>query len=382
MLSSKYGKAAQLRLTHRLGGATRCPKAGFLDSLISVLHTRGGAAHSGTRSSHIQQPQQQRRVSLLYVPDDGNELLQQLPAAWQQVPMLQLRPLEHAAQQPAASGQQLQGCGAWPAAAAAAGANAWPQGQQPQPQQCPGPFPLLERFIGGVCNGGGVQGEARSWLLQPGPAGTLPTVVLNIRHNRWCGNVGRPHKSNGIYMCGACAVRHTRAAAARLCDARGALLPCCAAAACSQLVRLLLSPCGMCAHAVDLGRGVYCQRCYDPECRHYRSQLMPLPADAWQQCTQHPLVKQQQQQQQQQGGEGRSAPPAEDVLCLQLLLQFEAMQQQQQQQRRQQQQQQQQRMEHRPGGEPTAGADTDAEDDQCMQLLLDVEAQLAARAQD
>ena len=42
---------------------------------------------------------------------------------------------------------------------------------------------------------GGVQGQVRSWVDWPG-AGLL---LLNMRGNRWCGNVGRAHKSNGIF---------------------------------------------------------------------------------------------------------------------------------------------------------------------------------------
>lgn len=42
---------------------------------------------------------------------------------------------------------------------------------------------------------GGVQGQVRSWVDWP-EAGLL---LLNMRGNRWCGNVGRAHKSNGIF---------------------------------------------------------------------------------------------------------------------------------------------------------------------------------------
>lgn len=33
---------------------------------------------------------------------------------------------------------------------------------------------------------------------------------------------------------------------------------------------------------VDLTQGVWCQRCFDPDCRGYRSEAMPLPTDVWQ----------------------------------------------------------------------------------------------------
>lgn len=39
------------------------------------------------------------------------------------------------------------------------------------------------------------QGRIRSWVEWP-EAGLL---LLNIKDNRWCGNIGRAHKSNGIY---------------------------------------------------------------------------------------------------------------------------------------------------------------------------------------
>lgn len=42
---------------------------------------------------------------------------------------------------------------------------------------------------------GGVQGQVRSWVDWP-EAGLL---LLNMRGNRWCGNIGRAHKSNGIF---------------------------------------------------------------------------------------------------------------------------------------------------------------------------------------
>ncbi len=40
-----------------------------------------------------------------------------------------------------------------------------------------------------------MQGQVRSWVDWP-EAGLL---LLNMRGNRWCGNVGRVHKSNGIF---------------------------------------------------------------------------------------------------------------------------------------------------------------------------------------
>ncbi|PRW44999.1 DNA-directed primase polymerase isoform X1 isoform A [Chlorella sorokiniana] len=89
----------------------------------------------------------------------------------------------------------------------------------------PCPYPELEQFVCSVCCEGGVQGRVRSWVQ-------LEDVMLfSMRDNRWCGNVGRQHKSNGIYI------------------------------------------------VVDLREGSWHQKCYDPECRHYRSPLTPLPPE-------------------------------------------------------------------------------------------------------
>jgi hypothetical protein len=51
--------------------------------------------------------------------------------------------------------------------------------------------------------------------------------------------------------------------------------------------------------------GSYCQKCYDPDCRGYRSSWAPLPHEVWQQqrlTEAAQALQQQQQQQQQQGG--------------------------------------------------------------------------------
>ena len=74
---------------------------------------------------------------------------------------------------------------------------------------------------------GGVQGRVRSWVAAPPETGLL---LLNMRDNRWCGNVGRAHRSNGTF------------------------------------------------YVVDLLGGTWHQKCYDPDCRAYRSPIMPLPA--------------------------------------------------------------------------------------------------------
>lgn len=201
-------------------------------------------------------------LSLLRVEhDDGQQELLSLPASWQALPMLQLRPLPHPpppGQLAAAAGggiggvvgggsmqQHMQQLSTWPPeqllhkktpqarwAAGEGCGGLFSNGLQRQQQPCFGssPFPLLDAFISSVCSVGGVQGEVRSWmLLQPQAGGAFASgttgtgtpcsgggggggsgsgsvgsamVVYNIKGNRWCGNVGRQHKSNGIYLCG------------------------------------------------------------------------------------------------------------------------------------------------------------------------------------
>ncbi|KAK9914765.1 hypothetical protein WJX75_000253 [Coccomyxa subellipsoidea] len=96
-----------------------------------------------------------------------------------------------------------------------------------QPQIGPSRHPDIERFITSVCAMGGVQGEVRSWVEWP-EAGLL---LLNMKHNRWCGNIGRAHRSNGTF------------------------------------------------YVISLQEGAWYQKCYDPECRGYRSDMMPLPKE-------------------------------------------------------------------------------------------------------
>lgn len=43
---------------------------------------------------------------------------------------------------------------------------------------------------------GGVQGSVRSWIIWD----DIGVILYNIKDNRWCGNIERAHKSNGIYI--------------------------------------------------------------------------------------------------------------------------------------------------------------------------------------
>jgi hypothetical protein len=85
---------------------------------------------------------------------------------------------------------------------------------------CP---PRCVRRLGRVQ--GGVQGHVRSWASLDGGA----LLLLNLRDNRYCGNVGRAHRSNGVF------------------------------------------------YVVDVQHGAWYQKCYDPDCRQYRSPAAPLP---------------------------------------------------------------------------------------------------------
>ena len=118
----------------------------------------------------------------------------------------------------------------------------------------PSPFPAVDAFIEEVATrltGDGRQATVRSWAVaegeggqqqqqqqsssnlcpDPNPATTTTTLVLSLRDGRFCGGVGRPHRSNGVY------------------------------------------------YVVDLRGGTFRQRCHDPECRGYRSPAAPLPGD-------------------------------------------------------------------------------------------------------
>lgn len=43
---------------------------------------------------------------------------------------------------------------------------------------------------------GHIQGSIRSWFAWD----DIGVMLYNIKDNRWCGNVGRAHKSNGIFI--------------------------------------------------------------------------------------------------------------------------------------------------------------------------------------
>lgn len=88
-----------------------------------------------------------------------------------------------------------------------------------RPNQSTSPYPALDEFVCMVSRGG-----IRSWMtIDDG------VILYNIKDNRYCGNIGREHRSNGVF------------------------------------------------YVVDLHQKVWYQKCHDPDCRSYRSPLSPLP---------------------------------------------------------------------------------------------------------
>ncbi|XP_065920720.1 DNA-directed primase/polymerase protein-like isoform X2 [Dysidea avara] len=91
------------------------------------------------------------------------------------------------------------------------------------------PYPEIDQFITKQLTRSGAQGTIRRWTLFP--QGKL--LIYDIKDYRWCENIGRQHKSNNIMI------------------------------------------------IADLLRGVYYQKCYDPDCRRidYHSQDYIIPND-------------------------------------------------------------------------------------------------------
>jgi hypothetical protein len=88
--------------------------------------------------------------------------------------------------------------------------------------------------------GGGPAAVARGWAHAP----QARVVLTPFRAPyRWCGNVGRHHRSNGVFA------------------------------------------------VADLEAGVWYMRCYDPDCASWRSPALPLPADVWRAAAQVAAVE-------------------------------------------------------------------------------------------
>eukprot|EP00850_Spirogloea_muscicola_P003168 SM000012S25430 [mRNA] locus=s12:999459:1003153:- [translate_table: standard] len=87
------------------------------------------------------------------------------------------------------------------------------------------PFPLIDTFIEKMAYSGGIQGKVHSWHW----FADCTVMVYNMCRNRFCENVNRPHKSNNVM------------------------------------------------YVVDFRMAGYYQRCHDPDCQGFRSDVRPLP---------------------------------------------------------------------------------------------------------
>ncbi|KAJ0967846.1 hypothetical protein J5N97_024763 [Dioscorea zingiberensis] len=89
------------------------------------------------------------------------------------------------------------------------------------------PFPALDVFIESIASVGNISGKIRSWYW----FSAHNLMIYNMSRSRYCENIGREHKSNHVM------------------------------------------------YIVDFRIAGYYQKCYDPDCRGYRSPLRPLPSD-------------------------------------------------------------------------------------------------------
>jgi hypothetical protein len=99
------------------------------------------------------------------------------------------------------------------------------------PHTGPSPYPDIDSFIESVSSSAdptGPRGSIRSWIALDINCGI---ILYNIKGSRYCGNIGRHHKSNGVF------------------------------------------------YVVDLQQRVWYQKCYDSECRMYRSPVTALPEE-------------------------------------------------------------------------------------------------------
>ncbi|KAH9603717.1 hypothetical protein KSS87_007073 [Heliosperma pusillum] len=89
------------------------------------------------------------------------------------------------------------------------------------------PFPALDAFIESVASFGSVSGKIRSWYW----FSEDELMVYSMSRSRYCERIGREHKSNNVM------------------------------------------------YVVDLRWSLYYQKCYDPDCRGYRSPSRPILTD-------------------------------------------------------------------------------------------------------
>ncbi|CAH1445525.1 unnamed protein product [Lactuca virosa] len=91
------------------------------------------------------------------------------------------------------------------------------------------PFPRLDEFVEFIATIGDVQGKIRSWYW----FSEYGLMVYSMLRNRFCERIGRQHKSNHVM------------------------------------------------YVVDLQKGGYYQKCYDPDCKGYRSPMRPVPPEVF-----------------------------------------------------------------------------------------------------
>ncbi|GLT31227.1 hypothetical protein SLA2020_059780 [Shorea laevis] len=89
------------------------------------------------------------------------------------------------------------------------------------------PFPALEKFIESIASTGNVPGKIRCWYW----FSEYELIIYSMSRNRYCERIGREHKSNHVM------------------------------------------------YVVDLRRAIFYQKCYDPDCKGYRSPFRPVPLD-------------------------------------------------------------------------------------------------------
>ncbi|KAK9021812.1 hypothetical protein V6N11_011781 [Hibiscus sabdariffa] len=89
------------------------------------------------------------------------------------------------------------------------------------------PFPCLDEFIISIASTGNIPGKIRCWYW----FSEYGLVIYSMSRNRYCERIGREHKSNHVM------------------------------------------------YIVDMRRAAYYQKCYDPDCKGYRSPLRPIPSD-------------------------------------------------------------------------------------------------------
>ncbi|KAK9145982.1 hypothetical protein Sjap_005885 [Stephania japonica] len=90
------------------------------------------------------------------------------------------------------------------------------------------PFPALDKFVETVASTGSISGKIRSWYWFSEEG----LMIYSMSRNRYCERIGREHKSNHVM------------------------------------------------YIIDFRRGVYYQKCYDPDCKGYRSPFREIPSDA------------------------------------------------------------------------------------------------------